>query len=330
MIEVLLILGALALVAACGAFVAAEFSFVTVDRGTVDRAVEAGDRAATGVQTRAALAVDAAVRRPGRHHRHQPGRSASSPSRRSRAASTGRSSPLGIPEDAVPGIALGDRAGPRDRRRRWSSASSCPRTSRSPGRWRRPAPPRASSAGSRASAGPIIRCSTAPRTRILRRIGIEPQEELASARSPEELASLVRRSAERARCDRGTAALLQRSLAFGERTARRDHDAARADGDASPEDDPIAAVTEAARATGRSRFPVLGENGDDHRGIVHVKHAVAVPFERRSDVKVSRGDGEPVARARQPRARRRCSTSCAAAACSWRSSWTSSATSTGS
>ena len=51
MIEVLLILGALALVAACGAFVAAEFSFVTVDRGTVDRAVEAGDRGARGVQS---------------------------------------------------------------------------------------------------------------------------------------------------------------------------------------------------------------------------------------------------------------------------------------
>ena len=50
MIEVLLILGALALVVACGAFVAAEFSFVTVDRGTVDRAAEAGDRGAKGVQ----------------------------------------------------------------------------------------------------------------------------------------------------------------------------------------------------------------------------------------------------------------------------------------
>src|SRR3954454_24671177 len=38
MIEVLLILLALALVVACGAFVAAEFSFVTVDRGAAERA----------------------------------------------------------------------------------------------------------------------------------------------------------------------------------------------------------------------------------------------------------------------------------------------------
>ena len=42
MIEALLIVAALALVAACGAFVAAEFAFVTVDRSSVERAAEAG------------------------------------------------------------------------------------------------------------------------------------------------------------------------------------------------------------------------------------------------------------------------------------------------
>ena len=50
MIELLLIGIALALVAACGAFVAAEFAFVTVDRATVERAVERGDDGAVGVQ----------------------------------------------------------------------------------------------------------------------------------------------------------------------------------------------------------------------------------------------------------------------------------------
>ena len=127
---------------------------------------------------------------------------------------------------------------------------------------------------------------------ILRRIGIEPQEELASARSPEELASLVRRSAETGTLHRGTAALLQRSLAFGERTA---HEIMTPRGRVVTvsQDDSIAAVTEAARESGRSRFPVLGENGAI-TGIVHVKHAVAVPFERRSDVKVSEVMHEPV------------------------------------
>ena len=52
---------------------------------------------------------------------------------------------------------------------------------------------------------------------ILHRLGIEPQEELASARSAEELTSLVRRSAQQGTLELETATLLQRSLAFGDR-----------------------------------------------------------------------------------------------------------------
>ncbi|HST39962.1 MAG TPA: CNNM domain-containing protein, partial [Conexibacter sp.] len=50
MIELLLLLIAIALVALCGIFVAAEFAFVTIDRATVDRAAETGDARAKGVQ----------------------------------------------------------------------------------------------------------------------------------------------------------------------------------------------------------------------------------------------------------------------------------------
>ena len=46
----LLLLVSLALVAACGLFVAAEFSFVTVDRPSVERAAATGDEGARGVQ----------------------------------------------------------------------------------------------------------------------------------------------------------------------------------------------------------------------------------------------------------------------------------------
>ena len=41
--SLLLLVLALALVAACGVFVAAEFSFVTVDRAQVEREAAAGD-----------------------------------------------------------------------------------------------------------------------------------------------------------------------------------------------------------------------------------------------------------------------------------------------
>lgn len=54
---------------------------------------------------------------------------------------------------------------------------------------------------------------------LVRRLGVEPVEELASARSPEELGALVRSSAEHGTLDQGTAVLLDRSLRFGDRTA---------------------------------------------------------------------------------------------------------------
>src|SRR6478736_2606809 len=46
----LLLIAALLLIVACGVFVAAEFSFVTVDRNKVDQAAAAGDSGAKGVQ----------------------------------------------------------------------------------------------------------------------------------------------------------------------------------------------------------------------------------------------------------------------------------------
>ena len=53
----------------------------------------------------------------------------------------------------------------------------------------------------------------------LRGMGIEPQEELSGARTPQELASLVRRSAQAGTLDEGTAVRLTRSLDFGDKTA---------------------------------------------------------------------------------------------------------------
>ena len=53
MIELLLVLISVVMIVGCGLFVAAEFAVVTVDRSSVDRDAEAGDRRARGV--RAAL-----------------------------------------------------------------------------------------------------------------------------------------------------------------------------------------------------------------------------------------------------------------------------------
>ena len=54
---------------------------------------------------------------------------------------------------------------------------------------------------------------------LVRRLGIEPQEELRSARSSTELASLIQRSADQGTLDAETAELMERSVEFGTRTA---------------------------------------------------------------------------------------------------------------
>jgi CBS domain containing-hemolysin-like protein len=66
---------------------------------------------------------------------------------------------------------------------------------------------------------PVIKLTNGTANWILRRLGIEPAEELRSARSPQELGSLVRNSARRGALDPITAALVDRSLQFGSRTA---------------------------------------------------------------------------------------------------------------
>ena len=64
-----------------------------------------------------------------------------------------------------------------------------------------------------------IRVLNGSANEIVRALGIEPQEELRSARVPQELASLVRRSADQGVLADPTARLLERSFAFGSRTA---------------------------------------------------------------------------------------------------------------
>ncbi|MGH3773052.1 MAG: hemolysin family protein [Pseudonocardiaceae bacterium] len=116
---------------------------------------------------------------------------------------------------------------------------------------------------------------------IVRRLGIEPAEDLRSARSPRELGSLVRSSAQHGTLDEATATLLDRSLRFGERTAE-ELMTPRVRVQALAADTPVLALVDAARRTGFSRFPVYGSDLDDVRGVVHVKQAFAVPAGQRA------------------------------------------------
>ncbi|SHG68142.1 hemolysin family protein [Streptoalloteichus hindustanus] len=121
---------------------------------------------------------------------------------------------------------------------------------------------------------------------VVRRLGVEPAEELRSARSPQELGSLVRSSAAQGTLDQGTATLLDRSLRFGERTAD-ELMTPRVQVEALRIDASVLDLIAAARRTGFSRFPVHAGDLDDIKGAVHVKQAFAVPAAQRDTTPVS-------------------------------------------
>jgi CBS domain containing-hemolysin-like protein len=291
MIEVLLIVLAMALVAACGAFVAAEFSFITVDRATVERQAQAGDAGARGLlRALRSLSTQLSAAQVGITVTNLLIGYLAEPSIADLV--DGPLTGVGLSETAARGasvtVALVLATGltmvfgelvPKN-----LAIARPMATARAVQRFQR---------WFATVAGPLVRFFNGAANAILRRLGIEPQEELASARSAEELASLVARSAEQGTLARDTAALLERSLAFGERRAV-DVMTPRARMHAIQHDADVLTVLREARRTGRSRFPVIPGDNDTVVGIVHIKHAMSIPPERRASVPVSEIMVEPV------------------------------------
>jgi CBS domain containing-hemolysin-like protein len=132
---------------------------------------------------------------------------------------------------------------------------------------------------------PLIWALNGTANAVLRMFRIEPQEELRSARSPEELSSLVLRSAEQGTLENTTAGLLARSISFSDKTAA-DVLTPRLRVRFVRATDPASEVILAASQTGHSRFPVIGADSDDVLGLVHLKRAVSLPRDLRSTVTV--------------------------------------------
>ena len=134
--------------------------------------------------------------------------------------------------------------------------------------------------------GLAIRLTNGTANGILRRLGIEPAEGLGSARSPKELASLVRSSARSGALDPATATLVERSLRFGALTAA-ELMTPRSKIVALQAHDTIADLAAAAAASGFSRFPVVDGDLDQTIGIVHVKQAFELAAADRAHTAVS-------------------------------------------
>ncbi len=123
---------------------------------------------------------------------------------------------------------------------------------------------------------PLIKLTNGSANWILRRVGIEPAEELRSARSPQELVSLVRNSARAGSLDLATATLVDRSLRFGTRSAE-ELMTPRSKIETLEVGDTVADLISLAIETGFSRFPIVDGDLDETVGMVHVKQIFDIP-----------------------------------------------------
>ncbi len=129
--------------------------------------------------------------------------------------------------------------------------------------------------------GPVISFLNGAANATVRRLGIEPQEELSHVRSIQELALVIEASGKEGTLAGTASELLARSIRFGEKTAA-DVLVPRVEIEALPSDDTVAALIVAAGRSGRSRFPIFGADLDDLVGVVHVKVAHQVPEQERA------------------------------------------------
>lgn len=291
MLELVLLFVSLLLVAACGLFVMAEFALITVNRTKVERLVEKGDAQAQGVLhalttlstqlssaqvgiTITNLAIGFLAEPAIAYFIRQPLVS------------------IGVPQEIVPPVAIiiGITL---------ATAVTMVFGELVPKNLAIAKPLQFS----KLAIGPLllftrvmrlpIRALNGCANAILRLFNVEPQEELASARSADELLSLVRRSALKGTLAKETAVMLERSLTFGDQTAI-DIMTPRVQVHAVDANISVVQALELAKETGLSRFPVYGKSIDDIVGVMHIKHAFGVPASRRKHTKIKQIMHQPI------------------------------------
>ena len=283
-VDLLLLGAAFLLILANGFFVAAEFGLVTVDRSAAERAAARGDRRSGSVVTAlqnlsfqlsgtqlgvtlTSLAVGMLAERALTH------------------LLGGPFAAVGVPEFAVPGVAvvagmlvatgvqmvIGELL-PKNWviSRPWQVARLVAR-------------PQLIFA---AIFRPMIAFLNSVANRLVLILGVEPAQELASARTPDELISLARHSAKAGALEQDTAELFVRTMNLAELTAENVM-TPRVRVSALQSTATAADVVNLTRATGLSRFPVYRDRIDEVIGVVHLKNALVVPAQARDHTPVS-------------------------------------------
>ena len=127
---------------------------------------------------------------------------------------------------------------------------------------------------------PVVLLLNNTANRLIRALGVEPMEELSGARSPLELAYLIRHSATAGLLEADDATLLDRTLRLSTYDAS-DLMTPRVRMASAGVHDTADEIIEVSARTGFSRLPVLDDGPDDIVGLVHVKRAFAVPLAER-------------------------------------------------
>ncbi|GAA2929728.1 hemolysin family protein [Kitasatospora cinereorecta] len=130
--------------------------------------------------------------------------------------------------------------------------------------------------------GPVVHLFDAAANKLLRKVGIEPVEELHHGATLEELSHLIGESHEQGHLPRANAELLDHALEFSERTLDEvmvpSVDVAYVRADA-----PATDVVQLIAKHGHSSYPVTGERHDDITGVIGVRELMRLPaahFER--------------------------------------------------
>lgn len=130
--------------------------------------------------------------------------------------------------------------------------------------------------------GPLVHVFDGAANRLLRRVGIEPVEELHHGATLEELSQLIGESREQGELPKDTAELLDHALEFSDRNLDEVM-VPRADAVFVRKDASAAEAVDLIAKHGHSNYPVLGDHPDDITGVLGVRELMGLPADRLAD-----------------------------------------------
>ncbi|WP_267243586.1 hemolysin family protein [Streptomyces sp. PR69] len=127
--------------------------------------------------------------------------------------------------------------------------------------------------------GPVVHVFDGAANKLLRKVGIEPVEELHHGATLEELGHLIGESHEQGQLPKDTAALLDHALEFSDRTLDEVM-VPRVDAVFVRKDATAAEAIDLIGKHGHSTYPILGDHPDDVYGVLGVRELMRLPASR--------------------------------------------------